>query len=422
VSYWFENPLLKPFLPMAVSTSMKGLNSRFIVPRIFMGANLFPEGPTLMPTPVGIIKRRCPRQRVFLVTDAIAEKHAARVARAFELDGFTSQVWNRVLPEAPLENVKQASLAMAGFEPDLIVAVGGGSVMDLAKAAWVLYERPDIEDLTGHLPIIPLGLRRKAILVAVPTTAGTGSECTNVAVVTDVAAHRKVPVISGEMVPDFALLVPEFTASMPSGLTVGTGLDVLAHAVDSVLLPTSSELTDALALSAVEMVFRWLPRAHRNGKDREARARMLLASSMAGMAFGNGGVSLTHALGHSLGSAYALHHGVCVGVFIPYCLQFYRPVTDRWLLLARALDVQGRSGEARFKRLIRRFHTLYRELGAPWKLRDLGITGRSLEKNMKQLVHDTLGDISVHMSPRPLSASRCEEMLRRAHAGKPVDF
>lgn len=422
MSYWFENPLLKPFLPMAVSTSMRGLSSRFIVPKIFFGAHLFPEGPTLGPTPIGVIKRRCPRKRAFLVTDTVAERYAARVARAFELDEFTCTIWNRTQPEAPLDNVKQAAASMTEFDPDVIVTVGGGSVIDLGKAAWALYERPDLEDLPGHIPLIPLELRRRAILVAVPTTSGTGSECTNAAVVSDTEAHRKIPIVSGELVPDFALLVPEFTASMPPGLTVGTGLDVLAHAVDTVLLPTSNELTDALALSAVEMVFRWLPRAYKNGGDREARARMLLASSMAGMAFGNAGVSLTHAFGHSLGAVFERHHGLCVGLFIPYCLQYYRPVTDRWLLLARVLDVQGRNETARFNKLLKAFQTLYRELGAPWKLKDLGITSKDLSKNMKRLVHDTRADVTVHASPRPLSASHCEKILRYAYAGKRIDF
>jgi alcohol dehydrogenase class IV len=422
VSYWFENPLLKPFLPMAVSTSVKGLSSRFVAPRIFFGANLFPEGPSLMPTPVSIIKRRCPRQRAFLVTDPVAEKHAGRVAGALERDGFATQTWNQTKPEAPLENVKAAARAMTEFEPDLIMTVGGGSVMDLGKAAWVLYERRDLEDLTAHLPIVPLGLRQRAIFVAVPTTSGTGSECTNIAVVTDEQTHRKVPIVSGELTPDFALLVPEFTASMPPGLTVGTGLDVLAHAVDSAMLPTSNELTDALALGAVEMVFRWLPRAFRNGNDREARARMLLASSMAGMAISNAGVSLTHAFGHSVGARFGLHHGLCVGLFIPYCLQFYLPVSDRWLMLARALDVQGRTEQSRFNKLIKRFQALYAELDAPWKLRDLGVERKDLARNMKRLVRDTMADLSVHMSPRPLSASQCEKVLRHAHAGKKIDF
>ncbi len=422
MSYWFENPLLKPYLPLAVSTSVKGLSAHFIVPKLFYGANLFPEGPVLGATPIGVIKRRCPRQRAFLVTDAGAERYAARVARAFLLDGFATQIWNQTLPEAPLPNVKEAAGAMTAFEPDVIVTVGGGSVIDLGKAAWALYERPDLEDLTGHLPIIPLELRRKAILVAVPTTSGTGSECTNVAVVTDPEAHRKVPVVSGELVPDFALLVPEFTASMPPGLTVGTGLDVLAHAVDAALLTTADELTDALALSAVQMVFRWLPRAYRNGRDAEARAKMVLASSMAGMAIGNAGVSLTHAFGHTLGAVFDLHHGLCVGAFTPYCLQYYRPVTDRWLGLARALDVRGRNDNARFNKLINLFQTFYRELGAPGKLAEMGIGRKDLDRNMKRLVRDTLSDISVHLSPRPLSASHCEKLLRHAYAGKKIAF
>ena len=153
--------------------------------------------------------------------------------------------------------------------------------MDGAKAAWVHYERPDIPHLGMISPLEPLHLRKKAILAAVPTTSGTGSECTSVFVAHDPEVHRKVPVACGELMPDYAILVPEFTMSMPPKLTAGTGLDVLAHAMDSAAILGGNEITHSLALTATEMAFRYLPRAFRNGQDHEARLRMLLAASTA---------------------------------------------------------------------------------------------------------------------------------------------
>ncbi len=422
MSYWYKDELLQSLLPILVSTTIKGLSSFFQTPKLFSGANVLPEGDGIGPSPIDIIAARCPKKRAFIVTDEIADRFAGRVQRAFARTGFVSEVWNGTLPEAPLDNVKEAAQAMSEYEPDMIIAVGGGSVMDLAKAAWVLYERPDITDLTTASPLELLNLRQKALFTAVPTTSGTGSECTMVAVVTDKEANIKVPLAGFELMPDFALLVPEFTESMPPKLTVGTGLDVLAHATDCVMVSTTDEMTRSLGLTAVEMVFQWLPRAYRNGKDREARHRMLLASSMAGMAFGNSNVALTHALGHALGAVFNLHHGFSVGLFIPYVLQYYRPITDKWLPLAKTLEVDGQNKDQKFANLIKKIRDLYTELEAPLTLKDLSISEEDFEKNMPKLVADTMQDITVFMSARPISEAECEQILRYAYEGKDVDF
>lgn len=422
MSYWFTEPLLRTVLPLMSSSSIKGLYSTFTTPTLFMGSNLLPEGPSLIPTPVDIISARCPKKRAFLVTDKSVEKYAARVAKALEKSGFTTQIWNEAQPEAPMENVKESAESISQFEPDLIVAVGGGSVMDGAKAAWILYERSDITDLATLSPLTPLLLRKKALLAAVPTTSGTGSECTYVAVVHDSEAHRKVPIANPELMPDFALLVPDFTVSMPPKLTVGTGLDALAHAMDCVPTPASNELTDALALASMEMVFKWLPRAYRNGQDREARYRMLMAASAAGIAFGQSGAALTHALGHSLGSIFDIHHGLAVGIFIPYTLQFYHPVTEKWLVMAKALEVKGASPEESMANLVRKVRALFADLEVPLSLKDLGIPAEEFKKNMEKLVLYSCEDISHFFSPRPMTTEQCERIFSYAYEGKDVDF
>ncbi len=422
MAYWYRNEALQSFMPMAISTTIKGLSSRFRTPTVFSGDNVLPEADRLAVGPIDIVAARCPKKRAFIVTDEIAERFTDRVKRVFARKGFASEVWNGTLPEAPLDNVKQAAEAMTEYGPDLIIAVGGGSVIDLAKAAWVLYERPDITDLTSTSPMRLWNLRQKALLAVIPTTSGTGSECTAVAVVTDKEANVKVPLASYDLLPDFAFLVPQFTESMPPTLTVGTGLDVLAHATDCVMVPTADELIRALASTAVEMVFKWLPRAYRNGKDREARLRMLMASSIAGMAFGNSSVALTHAFGHAVGAVFNVHHGIAVGLFIPYVLQFYRPITDRWLYLAKTLDVDGQNKDKKFANLIDKFRGFYTELGAPLTLKDLSISEQDLEEKMATLVAGTMQDITIFASGRPCTDTDCEGIIRCAYHGKEIDF
>ena len=319
MSYWFQDPGIKALLPLATANSIKGLRTTFSTPAFIMGFNVFPEGISIGPSTADVIGARCPKKRAFVVADEFSNQFAKKVAEYFMANGFTTEIWPKALPEVPIENVKECASAMTAFEPDVIIAVGGGSVMDSAKAAWILYEHPEFDDLGALVnPLIMLGLRKKAFLVAVPTTSGTGSECTPVSVLHDTATHRKVPIANAELLPDMAILVPEFTVSMPPKLTAGTGLDVLAHAMDGIVTPAANEFTDAMGLTAIKMAFKYLPRAYKNGKDHEARYRMIIAASAAGICFGQNAAALTHSLGHSIGSMFNIHHGLSVGMLIPY--------------------------------------------------------------------------------------------------------
>jgi alcohol dehydrogenase class IV len=422
MAYWFENPTLKALAPLALSTSIKGLTTIFNTPKMFIGSNVFPEGPVVGPSTMDTLAPRCPRKRAFLVTDDFSRRFAAKAVRFLETGGFAVELWAGCQPEAPIEVVTECARAIKGFEPDLIMAVGGGSVMDSAKAAWILYERPEINDLRMVSPLDKLNLRRKALLAAVPTTAGTGSECTGVSVLHDTAVHRKIPITHDELVPDFAILVPEFTVTMPPKLTAGTGLDVLAHAFDAVTTPAGNEFTDPLALQAIQMVFQWLPRAYRNGRDREARHRMLIAASMAGVAFGMGGVHLTHSLGHSLGSVFNMHHGLAVGFFIPQTLQFCSTVTDQHLLICKALNISARDAGDGLVKLVGRVRSFMNSLDVPLILKDMGIPPEDFEAKMGRLVQYAYEDVDNYLSPRPITAAQCERIFRYAYDGRDIDF
>jgi alcohol dehydrogenase class IV len=282
MGFWFEDPTLKALAPLALSSSIRGLTTIFNTPKIYAGFNVLPEGPVIGPTTMDALDSRCSQKRAFIVSDEFNEPSAKKAGSFLESGGFATHIWARVLPEAPIENVQDCAEEIKQFEPDLIMAVGGGSVMDLAKGAWILYERPDLEDLGMISPLDKLNLRQKAILAAVPTTAGTGSECTGFAVFTDTAVQRKIPVAHDELLPDVAILSPEFTISMPPALTAGTGLDILAHAMDAATTPSGNDYTYPLALKAIEMVFEWLPRAYANGKDPWGRFMKCTMASASG--------------------------------------------------------------------------------------------------------------------------------------------
>jgi alcohol dehydrogenase class IV len=422
MAYWFENPTLKALAPLALSTSIKGLTTIINIPTLFIGSNVFPEGPVVGPSTMDTLGNRCTKKRAFIVTDEFSNKFAGKAARFLQSGGFNVEIWPKCLPEAPMEVVAECAKAMKAYEPDLIMAVGGGSVMDSAKAAWVLYERPDITELGMISPLDKLNLRKKALLAAVPTTSGTGSECTGAAVVHDTAAHRKIPLANAELVPDFAVLVPEFTFSMPPKLTAGTGLDVLAHAMDAVTTPAANEITEPMALKAIEMTFQWLPRAYKNGQDREARHRMILAASIAGVAFGMSGCHLTHSFGHSLGAVFNLHHGMCVGFFLPQTLQFCSPVTDKHLLICRTLGIEAKDAQKGLVKLVARVRSFLTELGVPLTLKELGISRADFDAQFEKLVKFAHEDVDCYLSPRPITAAQCAQVFRYAYDGRDIDF
>jgi len=422
MTYWFTDAAVKDRLPLSGASAIRGMSIAFSMPRLFMGPNALSEvrggGANVFET-VGL---KCAQRRAFVVTDEHAGRYANRVCDAMQRRRFTTEVWDKAQPEAPLENVRECAEAMSEFGPDAIVALGGGSVIDGAKAAWILYERPDITDLATVPPLRPFGLREKAVFVAIPTTSGTGSDCTAVAVVSDTKAKRKIPIVNGDLLPDFSILVPDLVSGMPPHLTAGTGLDALAHSMDCVTSPMTNDFTDAMALRAIQMIFKYLPRAYHDGADHEARLRMHIAASMAGIAFGNGGVALTHSLGHSLGKLFAIHHGIAVGVLIPYVFQYYSTVTDKYLDICDALNIRGDTDEERFIDLIEKVRALFTELDVPLSLKGLGISEKDFEDNFDKLAIYSVEDPSAFQSPRSATQEQCEKLFRYAYEGKDIDF
>lgn len=421
MTYWTHEYLLKTWGgPMVQAEFLRDVMKPFFVPRVFSGFNLFLNEPQLLPDAVDLIARECKSKRAFIVTDEYAVRFAKKIMTPYEKrHGISFEIWAKALSDAPIDTVKDCADQILRFKPDLIFALGGGSAMDTAKAAWLLYEHPDVK-LEILSPLVPLNLRNKAKLVAVPTTSGTGSEVSGVAVVS-FPDGVKLPVAGAlpEFVPDFALLDPSFTVGMPPELTAGTGADALAHAIDGFMAPKSDEINQAIAQKTIEMVFKWLPRAYKDGSDIMPRMKMQQAAMMAGIPLANGGSGISHALGHTIGGLFHIHHGVLVLLFITYELQVYSKVTDRYLELCDMLGIRDNdSDETSLSNLIEKIRDLMKSINLPIGLKEIGVTKDDLEKNIDMIIEQTPTDPGFYFGWYDLNQEQLRDIFFSAYEGE----
>ena len=396
----------------------------FFVPRVFSGFNLFLDEAQLLPDAVDLIARECRNKKAFIVTDAYAVRFAPKIQRPYEKrHNIQFRIWSGSLPDAPIEAVRACAEKIKAYSPDLIFAVGGGSSIDTAKAAWLLYEHPSVK-FEILSPLVPLNLRHKARLVAIPTTSGTGSEVSGIAVIS-FPDGVKLPIGGAlpEFVPDFALLDPTFTVGMPPELTAGTGGDALAHAVDGFMAPKSDELNRSIALQAIEMIFKWLPRAYNDGGDIMPRMKMQQAAMMAGIALANGGSGISHALGHTIGGLFHIHHGVTVLLFLPYELQIYSKATDRHLKLCDMLSEREKaSDEKSLANLIEKIRNLTKEVNLPVGLKDAGVAKGDLEKQLDFILDQTPTDPAFYFGWFDLTREQLKDVILNAYQGSLLDM
>ncbi|NVM18884.1 MAG: iron-containing alcohol dehydrogenase [Candidatus Lokiarchaeota archaeon] len=369
-------------------------------------------------------------RRVLIVTDDFTEKFASPISKVLGKINIDSRVWSGVKQEVPINTIDEAVKICEDFKPRVFVAIGGGSVLDTTKALMIKYEKPET-NLFMVSALEPLGLRKKIkYFVAIPTTSGTGSEVTLASMLTDISRDppKKFTVSHPELIPDYAVLITDFVKDMPPFLTMATGLDALAHAAGSYVSNIGTPFADAMNIYAIKEIIKFLPRAVKYGaKDIEARAHMQIAASMAGLGFIHSRIGIDHALGHSLGKVLNVHHGLCVGMFLPYTIAFQMKISERWKDLCPLFGVNPKNKDnnelsTEFLQSIKEF---IHSLDGPVCVKEIMnpiITEEDYYKNLDLLVNYAETDPVAFMVTRYIDSEVIKRIFEYAWDGKTIDF
>ena len=337
--------------------------------------------------------------------------------------GIQATVFDEVEPDPSLQTVQKGVALMNQYGPDLVVAVGGGSVMDAAKAMRVQYERPDIKPEEINPFISDLGLGGRCKLVCVATTSGSGAEATFAVVLTDTADQRKLSLINREIIPDIAIVDPELARAMPPQITADTGMDVLTHAIEGFTCTWKNDFTDGLCIKAIQLVFQYLPRVVKDGADMEAREKMHNAACIAGIGYVNALAAMAHAAGHSLGALFHVPHGRAVGLFLPYTIEFIGEAREElWAEIAYAIKLEIPKGGKAATVLAQAVRGLGHDINQPLSIKETGIPLDSFNKAMDKLIDNVMADGTLIVSARIPSAADTEKFFGYTYEGKSIDF
>ena len=362
-------------------------------------------------------------KNVLIVTDKIVNDLGLTkpVVQILENMGIQYSIFDKVEPEPSFEIVEEGGKFAQSVNPQAIIAIGGGSVIDAAKSIWVKYENQEfnLEELS---PFVWMGLGKKTILIAIPTTSGTGSENTFAVVLSKKKENKKIALGSYELVPYYTIIDPLFAMSMPQRLTATTGIDALTHSVEAYVSNNSNPFTDALAEKSLELIFSWLPKAYIDGSNKRAREKMHIAASLAGISFSNSGLGIAHALGHSFGPIFGIPHGFAVGVFLPYVVAFNASRSDeaktRYALLGKIIGVTGDTIDELYNGFLDELEKLYKKVNAPTKIKDLGIGKEEYFAKIDLLVQNAYEDPDVAFNPVMVMPDDLKEILEIAYEGE----
>ncbi len=363
-------------------------------------------------------------KRALVITDHNVVKlgFVDKVGKELAKAGIEYRVFDHVEPDPSADTIKQGSKMAFDYEPDWLIAIGGGSVIDAAKAIRVLYAKPEQEPNAIN-PSDIFNLREKAQLVSIPTTSGTGAEVTWMIVVTDTESQRKTGVGSHETMPDVAILDTSFVMSLPSQITADTGMDALTHAIEGYTSNWRNDFTDATGLMATKLVFEYLPRAYNDGSDAEARMHMMNAASLASMSFGNAMAGLAHSMGHALGGLFHTPHGRAVGLFLPYTMEYLaESIPNLYADIARFTGIYDGSNLDVARALISRVRKLAKDIGQPLSVIDAGVDNTVYEEALPGLVERAESEATTITVARVPSSAELERMFRYAYEGKSIDF
>ncbi|WML26504.1 bifunctional acetaldehyde-CoA/alcohol dehydrogenase [Neobacillus sp. OS1-33] len=350
------------------------------------------------------------------------------------------EIFSEVEPDPSIETVMKGAEMMANFQPDVIIALGGGSAMDAAKGMWLFYEHPDTEffglkqkflDIRKRIVKYP-NLGQRAQFVAIPTTSGTGSEVTSFSVITDKEANIKYPLADYELTPDVAIIDPQFVMTVPKHITADTGLDVLTHAIEAYVSCMANDFTDGLAIKAIQLVFEYLPRAYKNGQDEEAREKIHNASTIAGMAFANAFLGINHSLAHKLGAEFHIAHGRANAVLMPHVIRYnatkpkkftafpkynHFKADKRYAEIARILGLPARTIEEGVESLVQAIIQLAKELEVPMSLEANHINKVEFESKVDYLADRAFEDQCTTANPKLPLVTELADIYRKAYKG-----
>lgn len=384
------------------------------------------------------------KKRAFIVTDSFLYKNGYTKNIEDKLDqmGIVHTCFYEVAPDPSLASAKAGAAAMRAFEPDCIIALGGGSAMDAGKIMWVLYENPDanFEDMSMDFMDIRKRIYefpkmgKKAYFVAIPTSSGTGSEVTPFAIITDQDTGVKWPLADYELMPDMAIVDTDNMMSQPRGLTCASGIDVMTHAIEAYVSIMASDYTDSLALKAIKLVFDYLPRAYKNGNDVEARDHMANASCMAGMAFANAFLGINHSLAHKLGAFHHLPHGIANALVLTDVMKYnsaevptkmgtfsqyqYPHALARYAEIGRFVGCTGKTDQEVFDKLIKKLEDLKKEIEIKDSIKEYGVDENYFLETLDEMSEQAFNDQCTGANPRYPLVSELKELYLKAYYGK----
>ncbi|MFW9901926.1 MAG: iron-containing alcohol dehydrogenase [Candidatus Thorarchaeota archaeon] len=425
---WYESQIIKDLMPILGARAVRGLETNFFLSRIYTGKSALLKVFRYLEATINKEERKA-----LIITDSFTKKFVKNLEDNLKLIGMDYKVWSGVLPEVPVSTIDEGAEVCKDYNPKVIIAIGGGSVMDTAKMVLVKYEKPE-QNLFMILPSIgaALGLRQKIkYLIAIPTTAGTGSEIATAALITDTSRDppKKIEVVHEELLADITILDPDFVKDLPPFLTTATGLDALAHAMGSFTTNWGNPYFDATNKTTIEEIVKYLPRSRKyGGKDIEARSHMQVASTLAAFgSYGNMAPGINHALGHSFGKIFSVHHGIAVSLFLPYGIAFKAKVTDRWIQLCPIFGIttENKNKDKLLKRFIQSLKTFISSVDGPTCVRDIKepkITEDEYFKKLDKLVDYAINDAVTLTTYRPINEQLYRKIFEYAWDGRFINF
>lgn len=397
-----------------------------------------------LPVALEELKNVMNKKRVFIVTDTFLYENGYTKVVTDKLDemGIVHETFFNVAPDPTLACAKEGVKLIDAFKPDCIIAIGGGSAMDAAKIMWVLYEHPEVDFLDMAMRFMDIRKRvytfpkmgEKAYFIAVPTSAGTGSEVTPFAVITDETTGQKYPLADYELLPKMAIVDADMMMNAPKGLTSASGIDALVHSIEAYVSMMATEFTDGLAIEAIKTIFEYLPRAYEEGaNDPIAREKMANAATMAGMAFANAFLGICHSMGHKLGAYHHLAHGVTVGLVLDEVMRFnaeevptkmgtfpqyeYPHALRRYAEIADSLNLGGNTDQEKLERLINKIDELKERVGFKKTIKDYGISEEDFLSTLDEMSEKAFDDQCTGANPRYPLISEIKEIYLKTYYG-----